>query len=389
MRSLHKTLALAVTTLLLLSGQQLTAEASTPAGVETVSVKAATRTSLTIKWSRVRGADDYIVERGTDLDMSSRRVVLKTRGRTITISQLQQGALYCFQVRAVDGDRMGRRSRKVCQRTIAQEGTATGPVYRVVNYNICSSACANWNARRAAAAALVAATEPDVVMLQEAFPESGMARAIGRGMVQVQAKSGKALLYDSDRFALATPAGRRRTGWLDLGAVSPSSRGRRYAVWAELIDRASGQHVVFAGVHLTPGSSDADDAKRREEADRLVAGLRRVNPRGLPLVVAGDFNSHQGRKPDSPGAVMSSAGLANSYFRAHTWKRGKLNSANGMELVPRKGSAWGYHLDQVWAEPGRTQVLEWRNAAELVDGHYAAPLPSNHNPIMVELRVNP
>lgn len=85
---------------------------------------------------------------------------------------------------------------------------------------------------------------------------------------------------------------------------------------------------------------------------------------------------------------MSGAGFANSYFRAHRWVRGKLNSANGGKLEPRAGSAWGYHLDQVWAEPGRTQVLQWRNAAKVVDGQYAAPLPSNHNPVLVKLRIN-
>jgi len=389
MRSLHRTVAIAATTVLLLGGQQLSAHASTPAEVDSVSIKSATRTSLTLTWSRVSGADDYVIERGTDLDMSTRRAVLKTQGRRITVSSLQPGGLYCFQVRAVNGDRQGPRSSKVCQRTIAREGRDAGPVYRVVNYNICSSACANWNARRDDAAALVAATQPDVVMLEEAFPESGMARAIGRGMVQVQAKSGKALLYDTDRFYLATPGGHRRTRYIDLGVLQSAKHGHRYAVWAELVDRASRQHVVFAGVHLAPGESDANDARRREEATRLVAGLRHVNPDGLPLVVAGDFNSHQGHSPDSPGAVMSGAGLANSYFRAHSWKRSHLNSANGFKLDPRRGSAWGYHLDQVWAQPGRTRVLQWRNAAELVNGRYASPLPSNHNPIMVELQVNP
>jgi endonuclease/exonuclease/phosphatase family metal-dependent hydrolase len=387
MRSLPRVLALAATTVLLIGGQQLTAHASAPAEVSSVSIKSATQTSLTIKWARVAGATDYVIERGTDLDMSTRRVVLKTRGRQITVPGLAQGALYCFQVRAVDGEQQGPRSRKVCQRTIAEEGDASGPTYRVVNYNICSSVCPDWTSRRADAAALVAATDPDVVMLEEATPESGMAGAIG-GMVQVQAKSGKALLYRRDRFDLATPGGTRRTGYLDLGVASKAS-AHHYAVWAELIDRASGQHVVFAGVHLAPGNSSDADARRRDETSRLVAGLAHVNTRGLPLVIAGDLNSHQGRHPDSPSDVLSAAGLANSYFRAHSWHHAKLNSGNGFKLDPRKGSAWGYHLDQVWAEPGRTQVLEWRNAAKLDGGRYAAPLPSNHSPVMVELRVNP
>ena len=385
MRSFPRTLALLTMTVLLLSGQQLTAAASTPAEVEKISIRAATSTSLTIKWSPVDGADDYLIERATDLQMASRQVLLRTRQERITVPQLQQGALYCFQVRALDGDRLGPRSHKVCQRTVGEEGDDTGPVYRVVNYNICSSVCPDWDSRRDDAAALVAATRPDVVMLEEAAPDSGMASAIG-GMVQVVAKSGKALLYRRDRFELATPGGKARTGYFVIGAGAGG--GRRYAVWAELVDRASGQHVLFAGTHLAPGNSVADDAVRRAEANKLVAGLSELNPQRLPLVIAGDFNSHQGRTPDSPGAVLSEAGLANSYFRAHSWRRSRVNSGNGFKLDPRTGLIWGYHLDQVWAPPGRTQVLKWRNAADFTDGQYAAPLPSDHNPVMVKLRIN-
>jgi endonuclease/exonuclease/phosphatase (EEP) superfamily protein YafD len=256
----------------------------------------------------------------------------------------------------------------------------------VVTYNICSSVCPRWHARRHRAAALVAAAHPDVVALEEATRHSGMARAVG-GMAQAVAKSGKALLYRRNRFRLATHGGKRRVGHLNLGPAGPG-RGHRYAVWAELVDRASRQHIVFAATHLTPGHSSKDDARRRREARNLVRGLARINPRRLPVVIGGDFNSHQGSRRNSPGVVMRRAGLSNSYFRAHAWYRGKLNSANGYRLHPRVGATWGYHVDQVLAQPRRTQVLRWRNAAKLVRGRYAAPLPSNHDPVLVALRIN-
>jgi endonuclease/exonuclease/phosphatase family metal-dependent hydrolase len=379
---------LAVAALLLAGAQPLDADASARRDlrVEHVAITAATHRSLTVAWRRVPRADSYVVERGTDLRVSGRRVVRYTTHRKVTVDGLRSGALYCLQLRVVDRGRRHARSHKVCQRTVGREGGSSGHVYRVVTYNICSAVCPRWGARRPGAAALVAATHPDVVGLQEASPDSGMAGAVG-GMVQAVAKSGKALLYRRHRFRLATPDGKRRTGFLELGPAAHGP-GHRYAVWAELVDRASHQHVLFATPHLSPGHSAKADARRRREARTLVQGLARINPRRLPLVVAGDFNSHQGRHPDSPSAVMAGAGLANSYFRAHAWERSRLNSANGFRLDPRVGVAWGYHVDQVWAQPRRTKVLLWRNAAKLVRGRYAKPLPSNHDPVLVVLRVN-
>jgi endonuclease/exonuclease/phosphatase family metal-dependent hydrolase len=275
---------------------------------------------------------------------------------------------------------LGGRSHRACQRTVATEGKSTGPIYRVVTYNLCSRVCPHWNRRRDDAARLVAARHPDVVMLTEAIEDSGMAGAIG-GMRQLVHQSGKALLYRKSAFTVAHRRGKARTGFLDLGS-------HRFAVWGELIDRESKQHVVFVGVHLSWGKDTEEvDAQRRQDANNLVAGLRRVNPGGLPVVVAGDFNSYEQRRYDSPGEVMRGAGFANSFWRAHKWKRGNYNSANGGSAVPEVGYTWGRHIDQVWAQPGRTQVLKWRNCARLKHGRYV-PLPSNHNPVLVRLRVS-
>src|SRR3712207_405387 len=244
--TLRTTVALAATTVLLVSGQQVSTAVTTIAKVENVAITSATQSSMTIRWPGVTGAESYVVERATDFDMASRTTVLETQARRLTIPQLRQGGLYCFQVRAVQGGRMGPRSSKVCQHTVGNEGDESGQVYRAVTYNLCSVKCPGWASRRDDAAALVAATRPDVVMLTEAAPDSGMAQAIGQGMVQVQAKSGKALLYRRDRFTLASAGRENRTGYIDLG-LSETGAGHRYGVWAELIERTSGQHVLFVG----------------------------------------------------------------------------------------------------------------------------------------------
>jgi endonuclease/exonuclease/phosphatase family metal-dependent hydrolase len=303
------------------------------------------------------------------------------QGDRTTISGLQPGDLYCFQVRAVNSSGAGRRSPRACQRTVATEGSDVGPVYKVLTYNLCSRVCPGWAGRRDDAAALVARRHPDVVMLTEAVEDSGMAGAVGESMRQLIHHSGKALLYRTDRFRVANRDGEERTGFLDLGSD-------RFAVWAELVDKESEQHVLFVGVHLSMGKdTQAADAQRGQDATHLVAGIHRINPAGLPVVVAGDFNSYEQRRYDSPGAVMRSAGFANSFWRAHSWVRGNYNSANHGSAVPEISNNWGRHIDQVWAPPGQTQVLRWRNAARIKHGRYV-PLPSNHNPVVVRLRVN-
>ena len=365
---------------LVLGGQQALADTGEPAATGMVTVDRATTTSLTLSWPEAAGAETYLVERGTEVAMSNRVVVERTEENRTTVEGLRPGSLYCFQVRAADGQDTGPRSNRACQRTVAVEGDDTGPIYRVVTYNVCSRVCADWESRRADAAALVAARRPDVVMLTEATPDSGMAAAIG-GMTQVVAKSGKALLFRKDAFTVASRGGSPRTGWLDLGS-------HRYAVWAELVDRETSQHAVFVSVHLSPGKDRPEfDAQRRQDATNLVARIRGVNPGGLPVIVGGDFNSYEQRRYDSPGAVLRGAGLADSFWRAHKWKYGNYNTGNRGSAVPEVGKTWGRHLDQVWAEPGRTQVLKWRNGAQIVDGRYV-PLPSNHNPVLVRLRVN-
>jgi endonuclease/exonuclease/phosphatase family metal-dependent hydrolase len=284
---------------------------------------------------------------------------------------------------------VGLRSPRACQRTIAQQGARTGAEYRVVTYNVCGNVCTGWSDRRAQAGQLVAAAQPDVVMLQEAPPDSGMAAAIG-GMTQARSKHAKALLYRTDRFAVAkSPTGKPRTGYLDLG-LDPVPNAHRWAVWAELLDRQNGDKpVIFVSVHLSAGGDTLErDTQRRKDATKLVEGLRTINPEGLPLVVGGDFNSNQGRTYDSPGQVMSDAGLGSAFFLAESWTRPNYNSATGALPDPKVGATWGYHVDQVWVDPAHTVVEKWANAAQLVDGKYPAPMVSDHAPVLVRLLVN-
>lgn len=360
-----------------------------PAGMGRVTVVSSSKTSLTLTWSAVNGASRYIIERGANLRMHNRTQVRSTTSRTVTIGNLTPGKSYCFQVRAKNGHGLGDRSRKACQFTISRQGGSYGARYRVVTYNTCAVACKGWSNRRPRAAGLVRAQAPDVVALQETPPDSGMARAIG-GMTQVVAMKGKALLFRSSRFNVAMANGHRRVGHIDLGK-DPRFNKHRYAVWAELVDRAhNNKHVIFLSLHLAPGGDTRKaNALRNKNTNRLIDGLRRINPRNArPMVIAGDFNTHQGRSHNGPSKLLRKAGYASSFFNAEHWERANLNSGNQGRRNPIVGNPWGYHLDQVWLRPGRTQVELWRNAARLVNGYYPSPMASNHSPVLVKVLLN-
>jgi endonuclease/exonuclease/phosphatase family metal-dependent hydrolase len=358
-----------------------------PDQVGRISIVGATDTTLRLTWPSTPRAGRYRVERGTDLQMTGRSTVRTTDASVVTVTGLRPGRLYCFQVRAENRNGLGPRSKRSCQYTNSDARRLSAPTYRVVTYNICSTACSGWSWRRSQAAALLKATSPDVVALQEATRDNGLAHAMG-GFTQVVAKSGKALLYRSARFSVVRGSnGQQRVGSIDLG-YDPRGGKNRYAVWAELADkRNGGRRVVFVSTHLSSGTdAPVYDAQRRRDATRLVAALRKVNAARRAMVVAGDFNSHAGRTHNSPETVMERAGFASAFYNANQYSRPNYNSGNRGRAEPAIGNPWGYHMDQVWADPDRTDFVHWRNAARIVNGKYPQPSASNHNPILVVLR---
>lgn len=361
---------------------------SKPAQVGRIIITEGADTSLRLDWPSASGARKYVVERATNLDMTDRKEVARVEGTAYTVTGLKPGTFYCFQVRAKNGPTFADRSRKTCQFTSTDLRNASGPKYRMVTYNICQTACPNWSGRKPNAASLLRSANADVIGLQEAGRDNGLASAVG-GFTQVHAMSGKALLYKTTRFSVAkNPDGSKRTGHLVLG-YDERKRKHRYAVWAELLDKQhNDRRVIFVTTHLSPGEDNAhNDDYRRRQTVNLVDGLKRINPQDRPLVLGGDFNSSYSRDHDSPGRLLRNAGLGHAYNLADRWTNPLHNSANKGLAEPSVGVPWGHHIDQVWVDPRRFDVLGWANAAKLSNGVYS-PLPSNHNPILAEVQLH-
>jgi len=381
---------LAAALLLLVAAQPATAS-TTPAQVGLVSFTRASLSgdsaTLTLDWGDTARARSYQIFMSRSYSMSSPRVLSSTSS-TRTVTGLVRGVSYFFQVRAVNGGAVGSKSSRVGHTTIRSQGAGGGSTYRVMTYNLCSEKCSGWaTTRKAPALARIAAFKPDVVALQEA---GRLALSPPTGYGQAAYKSAKMLWFNGNRFKVAMttcPAGDAscmpalRSGWIALG-------GTRYAVWAELVDLDTEKSTIFVSVHTTPGKSDEAALLRRDETLVLVRALAKLNPEQRPVVYAGDFNSHKNRSNDYLAGVFHSRGYYDAFDLAMSLRRQHHNSYNDFSVRPVISDKWGDHVDHVWVRPGDGKVLSWQNGASIVDGRMVTPIPSDHSPVVVDVRLN-
>lgn len=356
-----------------------------PAQVSLVSFTGASTTSLKLSWPKVSGASAYEVFRSERKDMSGATRVSRTSSNSASITRMRPGKTYCFQVRALARSAPGRRSARTCKPTIRKQSPVSGASYAVMTLNACSEVCSDWATRSSAATAVVRNRLPDVVALQEAgawkTPPAGYANAVS--------KSAKRLFYKTSRFTLAIASGRERVGNVVLSAG-------KYAVWAELIDRQTGKRIIFASVHTSSALSDY--ARRGSEVETLLNRMTSINTARLPVVYAGDFNSHKNRGiydegtgfgvEDTVNQTFARAGFYDSYDLARTLQRPNWNSFSGFLATPTTSKTWGDHVDHVYIEPGRSNVFRWMNAALYSGDQYATPIPSDHSAVQVDLYIS-
>jgi endonuclease/exonuclease/phosphatase family metal-dependent hydrolase len=358
-----------------------TAEAAArPGQVGMVQVTKATTTSLHLQWPKTAQATQYIVEVATDEQLSDRRTYDTVTRNAAWVTGLAPGQVYCFDVIARNSHGNGPRSVHTCKPTISTQPQPLPdpPTYRVLTYNLCSRHCAHWRSHRAAAARLVRHASPDVVGFQEDTSTSGMPHLLKpAGLHQAVRAHGSALFFDRSRFRVV------RNGSLDL------RHQLNWGVWAIVADKeAGGRRLMFANAHVAAGGdTSANDDRRREGVQNLVEGVTRMNASDLPVVYLGDYNSYRHRQYDSPATVFHSIGRYDAFDLAESLHHPNYNSANGGTSIPRIGHTWGDHVDHVWVDPTTTRVLSWSNTAPLVHGRYS-PRPSNHNPILVRIRLS-
>ncbi|MFB4350908.1 endonuclease/exonuclease/phosphatase family protein [Microbacterium sp. CR_7] len=151
-----------------------------------------------------------------------------------------------------------------------------------------------WSTRAPAVSALLRASRPAVLALQEVLPHAmptvrgalGDAyRSLGRGRGPEGRGEGTPLLYDSARLTVrawrqeAVSDEPERAGSRDRGTPFP-----RILVWAEFEDRRTGSVLLAINAHLDPLSARSRD----RSVDRIRSLIRE---RALSTIVLGDFNA--------------------------------------------------------------------------------------------------
>lgn len=247
-------------------------------------------------------------------------------------------------------------------------GTTKGTTaLKVGSYNVTSApagAAKNkpWTKRKATIASTIVASGASVVGLQELSPNTvdvneGTVRQTESLLAAVRSAAAKAgssadyrmvrlspylrpgttsgsqgqrILYDAKRLTLVSPcsdyttetnaAGKpvekfwSSTCFAELASnASESDIHKRGFAYAKFRDRKSGGEFWFVSVHLDP--RDGVESLRGRQAQSVVSTMKRLNTRGLPVLVTGDLNSYQNKaEGNAPHDVFVGAGYTDSYI---------------------------------------------------------------------------
>ena len=187
----------------------------------------------------------------------------------------------------------------------------------VMSYNIRNGEARDgtnsWLYRAGASSEMINDQKPDVFGVQEAYyyqvrfleeyckgyKSVGVGREDGK-------KEGEfmSIFYNKKKIKLV----KWGTFWLSETPDKPSmgwdAACRRTATWALMKDKASGKEFFFVNTHLDHVGWEA----RRKGLALIVERIASINPKGLPMVLTGDFNMTPERDEFSPlRGIMASA----------------------------------------------------------------------------------
>ncbi|MCL3817603.1 hypothetical protein [Aeromicrobium wangtongii] len=412
---MRKSLVAVIVGLLVLTGLQAmpaSAAAKKPSKVGLVSfVKAnydrnSNRTNLSLDWPDARHAKKYEIFVSRYSSMKKAKKYVQKSSKT-KIKKLIRGKDYFFQVRGVNGKKHGPKSAVVGRTTILRPGPSTGLMpMRVMTYNVCSRVCGDngypWISRQPAVWERAASSGADVIATQEADNLDVLP-----GYTLAVDFSAKQIWYNAARFEVpgattppvsfkpaTDPVTKCRVSSDPTGATGEIFLGRhgggcRYAVWAELVERTTGRSVLMVSLHTVTGKTKASADYRRAEVYQMLASIKQVNAKRLPVVYAGDINSHRETKPsDSVRRPLQATKHYDAFDLARNVTGQHQSSYQGFKTKPVMSVKWGNHIDKVWVDPWKVRVDAWRNFERLgANGNRAQPIPSDHSPILVDLRI--
>jgi endonuclease/exonuclease/phosphatase family metal-dependent hydrolase len=237
----------------------------------------------------------------------------------------------------------------------------TAATLTVMTYNIKHGreAAHDWAERLPLLLAIVRRNDPDVLAVQEAYPEQmSDLRAASPGYDVVgQSRDGgddgewSALLYRRDRLELLDGA----VFWLSDTPDVPASntwgaRFTRMAALARFRDRPSGRPITVLTAHTDHEDGAHGDTTRTRSAELIV---RRLEDETAPVVVLGDFNEGAGLGAES--VPFERAGFVDAWTVAGD-PDDATNSFNGWRAPTLGGVRIDWVLTRGQVEPEHVHI---------------------------------
>lgn len=379
-----------------------------------------------ISWPKAKNATRYqvFVARTKANVAKAKKPKATVRGTEAVVRKLARGKTYWFQVRALNGSRPGNRSARVARVTPVNSATlptVSHATHSMMSYNVCSNACTSrpWTRRQPLVVNQVTAVRPGVLALQEASRWSttipGYVEADGgrdnrifyRPGIYEQVEQELTPEQQSAECEIArSPDGRKvldenrnpvRVEPCILPVDGVTDPPGKDAPWVMLRHRVTGEEVLFVGVHLQTGNSNANARYRASQVHRLFADLQAQltwwgrDFRTTPIALIGDFNTNRSRSNHGlVESAMKRYGFWDTYEQARNLSRQHQNTANPnwQWRTPTIGVTWGDHVDKVWVRPGRSLVRSWANVGLMRGTQYVSPLPSDHHPLLVRAQLS-
>jgi endonuclease/exonuclease/phosphatase family metal-dependent hydrolase len=373
-------------------------------GIPSSLVVRSSSTGTLLTWSS-GAALGYRIAQSTDPGMQANRVNYRitSQAKQFTPYGVKRGTRYYFRVSSVNGSSASSYSTMESAVAVPTEQNA-----RVMTYNVLGSSTvgyvegdgplAPWSQRREGVARLIRGAGADLVAVQEGGGWVTKVEGYG-GVRQVDDLAGMLTSSSGPAYGLAATEippsvhGYMRTGnyilynkatYAPVGTGGHWSLGGHGAAYQVLRSRATGARLLFVSAHLSPTGGTTGEAERTSETKSLISQATALGKsQGVPVVYAGDFNSHGGgpAATDGPGLAFTAAHVSNARQVAQTFVNANYNSANQNRHVPM---ASGLSIDHVYA-PAGVAVRSWHLWLELTQGLFTGTLPSDHNPLSVEV----
>lgn len=262
---------------------------------------------------------------------------------------------------------------------LASDGSPTDSL-RVMSFNIRlpveADGADRWEVRKPLAVRILREQAPDVIGLQELTPEQAQYLAtqlpdygrLGRGREVDGSGEQMGVFYRTDRLRVVesgdfwlsdTP---QRPGSISWGHLHP-----RMVTWALFERVADGRRFYMFNTHLP--YREQDEAARVKGAQAIADRAAQL-PADVPVVLTGDFNTG----PDSAVHTALAAVLADAWAAAPR-RAGPAETFHAFTGQAQRRIDWIFTRGMT-VDSAQTVTTQW-------EGRY----PSDHFPVVVELRL--